>query len=1062
MKTTIRHWLRATLCAAALACGPASAEDIDLFAQGAPASAASRPNIIIMIDNSANWSAANQQWPGGIKQGEAELKALRRLLAEVNDNVNLGLMMFTPGSGSNPNGAYVRYAVRQMTAANRAAFQELIGDASCVNGPNSLNGTPNCILRNYDSSSEKVGSAKLDYSAGLFEAFKYFGGFTSPANAHNGVAGTPVSASQFGPLRYAGDPDSKSDPAAYVNGAGDPAKREYLSPINALNSCAQNVVIFIGNGFPSTDALPSLLSGVGGSTTQLLMPNPGGGFIKPSGNEIRYPDEWAKFLFSTDASPVDGRQGVAVYTIDAYNAQPDVKQNRLLMSMAKHGGGKYYAAKNEDAILNALREILIDVQSVNSVFTSASVPINATNRTQYENQVYIGMFRPDVDAKPRWHGNLKRFQVGFVNGELRLTDRNNASAIASSTGYLQSCAASYWTTDSGNYWEFSPAGAGLCAGNLSPYSDLPDGPAVEKGGAAEVIRRGNDPSVPNAPFTVNRTIYTCLSTGDCTSLVAFNTANVTAAALGAATAAEHQRIVDHTLGKDVNDENANALVTDSRPSLHGDVIHSQPLPVSYGGANGVVLYYGANDGTFRAVSGTTGRELWAFVAPEHHGRLKRLTDNSPTVEFPGMPGGVVPAPVRKDYFFDGTPALYQTANNSQVWVFPTMRRGGRMLYAFDVTNPSSPTLKWRVGCPNAANDTGCTSGLDMIGQTWSTPRVAKVLGYNTGNTPVIIIGGGYDACEDADSSNPSCSVAGVKGKRVFVLDASNGVVLATFTTERSVAADVSLVDRNGDGHVDHGYVADTGGNIYRIDFSLKTTLAPLAPNAWTITHIARTQNAGRKFLFAPAVVAAKDRVYVAIGSGDRERPLISQYPYVEDVRNRFYVFTDRFADAGAVDLDGPNLADFSAATSCTTTLGAGLHGWYMDLNNGRGEQTVTSPLIFGGLVYFSTNRAMPQTPGMCTANLGEARGYAVNLLNASGAVGTQAICGGARSGVFTGGGLPPSPVTATLPVDGKPVSVLFGGVHRSGGASSAIGAQQVKPSLSGKRTRMYWYTHGNK
>jgi hypothetical protein len=35
-------------------------------------------------------------------------------------------------------------------------------------------------------------------------------------------------------------------------------------------------------------------------------------------------------------------------------------------------------------------------------------------------------------------------------------------------------------------------------------------------------------------------------------------------------------------------------------------------------------------------------------------------------------------------------------------------------------------------------------------------------------------------------------------------------------------------------------------------------------------------------------------------------------------------------------------------------------------------------------------------------------------------------------------------------------------VQRSGGASSPIGAQQVKPSVSGKRTRMYWYTQGNK
>src|SRR4029077_19629324 len=115
----------------------------------------------------------------------------------------------------------------------------------------------------------------------------------------------------------------------------------------------------------------------------------------------------------------------------------------------------------------------------------------------------------------------------------------------------------------------------------------------------------------------------------CSSLIAFNATNVTAARTGAADATEHTRIIDFTLGKDLNDDNASGATTDSRPSLHGDVIHSQPLPVSYGGTTGVVLFYGANDGSFRALSGSTGKELWAFIAPEHHPKLKRLVNNSP-------------------------------------------------------------------------------------------------------------------------------------------------------------------------------------------------------------------------------------------------------------------------------------------------------------------------------------------------------------------------------------------------------------------------------------------------
>src|SRR4030095_6267157 len=148
-----------------------------------------------MIDNSANWNSASQHWPpsgGNTKQGQSELNAIRTVIDEVSDKMNLGLMFFTPGVGVTPDGAYVRFHVRTMDGTTKAAFKELIGTAACVDGPNSLNGTPNCILKNFSGASEQVGTAKANYSAALFEVFKYFGGYTDPAHAHtDGPAGTP-------------------------------------------------------------------------------------------------------------------------------------------------------------------------------------------------------------------------------------------------------------------------------------------------------------------------------------------------------------------------------------------------------------------------------------------------------------------------------------------------------------------------------------------------------------------------------------------------------------------------------------------------------------------------------------------------------------------------------------------------------------------------------------------------------------------------------------------------------------------------------------------------------
>ena len=116
-----KSFLRLTATAAAVSMclyHPAIAEDIDLFTS--PGGSQNNPNVVIMIDNSANWDAANQHWPG-VKQGQAELRVLRSVVGEVNDKMNLGLMMFTPGSGAAFDGGYVRYHVRQMTPAKSIA-----------------------------------------------------------------------------------------------------------------------------------------------------------------------------------------------------------------------------------------------------------------------------------------------------------------------------------------------------------------------------------------------------------------------------------------------------------------------------------------------------------------------------------------------------------------------------------------------------------------------------------------------------------------------------------------------------------------------------------------------------------------------------------------------------------------------------------------------------------------------------------------------------------------------------------------------------------------------------
>src|SRR4029079_14864922 len=103
-----------------------------------------------------------------------------------------------------------------------------------------------------------------------------------------------------------------------------------------------------------------------------------------------------------------------------------------------------------------------------------------------------------------------------------------------------------------------------------------------------------------------------------------------------------------------------------------------------------------------------------------------------------------------------------------------MRRGGRIVYAFDVTTPGTPSLLWAKGCPNLTNDSGCNTDYAGLGQTWASLKTAYASGYGSGKSPLLIMGGGYDNCEDFDAltaggANNNCTSTS-KGNRVYVVD----------------------------------------------------------------------------------------------------------------------------------------------------------------------------------------------------------------------------------------------------------------------------------------------------
>ncbi len=1225
------------------------AEDIDIFT-GASAGAAERPNVLIVLDNTSNWARQSQQWPGGLTQGQAEVRSIKNVLDSLGSDINVGVMEFVTKGNANNIGGYIRFPILPMDATNKAALKaemdEIFGD---INGVD-----------------EKRNSG-TEYGNLAYDVYNYFAGRDVGSNS-----------SGLNP------PSPKVDVRGY-----DINYSNFKTPLSSASSCAKNYVIFIGNpssSGPSSDSAENKaeLTGVGCSAANISLPNftmqtsvvtnnlgntnlcyvsqaacntaVGAEYLRSgdttytskscgepvaatptcadgtrrysviandiagtknlgqssscvantntcdtsqfaadctgvgvscsckdytttgcsgkSGNKYKYTvartksnttanilgysdacyasapayasadyasqcsifaqyasgsgciystptttstscetgtsqynilgnsiittaapngtydntgkgsawnlDEWARCMY-TKGIPVSGgdNQTAAFYTIDVYNAQQNNDHTALLMSAAHQGGGKYFAATNEGALFNALKQIFAEIQSVNSTFASASLPVNATNRAQNENQVFIGMFRPDQNMRPRWYGNLKRYQIVFDSDGVNVTlgDKNGTPAINKQTGFIGDCAVSYWTTDSpidpndlskGYYWSnvaVSPNPASKCAG-LDPskvYSDLPDGPTVEKGAVAEVIRKGNNPpTTDSAPtWAANkRTIYTTSGPWD-TGLIL----------LESATFLNDSRklwVKGLDTGKaDGTDKEVNALSTSqTRASLHGDVVHSRPLPVTYGPDNGAV-YYGANDGMFRAVDAETGNELWALMPFEfaQSSYVDRLRNNEPLIKYPNTDMTISPTPQPKAYGWDGAIGIAQDKTNTKVWIYPTMRRGGQMVYALDVSIDkfkTKPTILWKNGCYGGS----CTAGFENMGQTWSAPSITRVAGYTA--EKVAIFGGGYDTCEDIDDLGGSCSSP--KGANIYVVDAGSGNRLKTFSTERSVASEISLIDMDNDGKSDYGYVGDTGGNLYRIDMVTRSVVSgaavytPLAPDAWTIRKIG-TAGTGRKFLFQPALfpVSRSGRVYVAIGSGDREHPLASNQAF--SVTNRFYVYLDdvRVTTGAAKDLN--SLDDRTEDLGCESQAilpSSSDVGWYMDLNQyGAGEQTVTSALIIGGQVAFSTNRPIPPAAGTCSTVLGEARGYWVNLFSGSGTIRTNdGACGGDRSSVFVGGGMPPSPVSFDVTINGRNVTGTTGTADPDGGASAGPDAKRAPFYGKPIRTRTYHKVKG--
>jgi hypothetical protein len=470
---------------------PGRAEDIDIYSE--PNIAGELPNVLFVLDSSANWSSSipapncfykdngvvTTNGPKADNPGQEQGKkmaiekcALYNLVDALpvasgvdpdHDALfNVGFMLLNE---SPYDGAYPRRAFTALTTNNKAVLKTLIASLT-IGGDKGSN---------------------ADFSKSMYEAYLYFKALAP----------------------YQGQLAPKRDTNAFSGG-------RYNSP--ASSSCARNYVILIANGSPESsennDSL-ALLSAAGGDTSQITYPTS----VVSSTDQKNWADEFARFMRGVDVSGRDGAQGIVTHGVAVTGASSDGLYPNFIRGIANAGGGSFHSAADADTLLKSLMEIFNEIQAVNSVFASASLPVSVNARGTYLNQVYMGMFRPDGDANPRWRGNLKQYKFGLdAVGALSLVDANGVSAISSATGFISPNAVSFWTSSS-SFW------MNQLLGTPPTADDSPDGEIVEKGAAAERIRINNATSQSSRGVLtcVNCSSGTTLGTSDATKFIGTNT-----------------------------------------------------------------------------------------------------------------------------------------------------------------------------------------------------------------------------------------------------------------------------------------------------------------------------------------------------------------------------------------------------------------------------------------------------------------------------------------------------------------------------------------------------------
>ncbi len=867
-----------------------------------------------------------------------------------------------------------------------------------------------------------------------------------------------------------------------------PTKPFYISPFTSDLECQKNYQVLLTDGSANNNDLgadlirTNYLGGAGASCITQFS----------DGSSVDYSDEecgvdLVKHMYENDLDPSLANDQTVITNTVGFEFS-----DTFLRDMALEGGGSFYESNTSAELANIFTGFFASVRNLPTSIVAPSLASNSFNRLLSRDEVYFGIFTPFLET--RWPGNVKKYNVcidtaqGCELGEI--LDANGNVATDANNRFRDTSQSLWSDTAPVPVVDGIETMAGGAGAQMDDFNERLIYTDVTNTGAPPA----NDSSLGNSGRWFDTSNWNAAATENIRDEICGVGADISS---GSAC----ESLMLWVLGSNDYDADADEDVSATTRWTVNDVLHSSPRVITYGGrdsdADGIVdVYYdkvvvGTNEGGLRFFNGVTGKEEWTFMPTTLLGQQDILQTNAQGNHLYGIDS--TPTLYSKDIDFDG---VIEPADGDFVHAITGMRRGGKNYYALNLTASLAsyaaqvtPRFLWRI-------QGGTAGDYARMGQTWSEPVVTTMKTGGTGfasdgvNTPVLIVGGGYDDALDVSFGTLGTGGLANEGNAIYFIDPADGTLIFSISGPGSgadievpgmlysMAAEPTVADTDGDGDDDRVFIADTAGNIWRVDLAQDVGGSSNPEGSTIVGKLASLSDPSvvadqRMFFEKIAFVQVKDSTYsdaangeydyIMIGSGSRPIPLNTS------VNDRFYGIRDRNISP-MTDSNGDNLAeDYPSAagpidnttlidiTSTildpTSSAHKGGDGWYYDFDaasgSGSGEKVMAPARVVAGTVVFTTYSPTEDTTAdPCSPNVGSGFAYNFNILNGKATLDWDTdgtIEDFADRKLSLGGGIP-SEVVPVFTEEG-----VVGIVGVEGGAAK-VGTLAGVP-----RVRTYWY-----